>query len=540
MDMYYLEYLIMRKRAVGQLTGITFFESDAIPSTAEELIGYLSQFELNSGLREIAKASASLSAQGLQAREVDIGNPKPVYYGQGILSYCAICLIEHTRPTNIKLFTRNELVIATRMYHGLPEPHFTGRKGLDTILRQHNAQFTYQHPLGYLLARTLTLFNTLWNLHPNAAELDLSRALNEITGGLTLEEILILGKSFQVGFRNANGILPVHLLQAVSKYKRRNGTVIEASKVQKFIDWLLTTTIVSSSESYSVSPDFDRFRFNPLRAKPIILGSGGKIQPLSYICPIPDLILYRITLGLYYDLLQYYKAKGNTFYGAFGNIFGDVFESYIQLLFDRSGFLGTIEGERIYGSPERKNPDALIIEGDTFVSIQAKVSALYANAKTSGSPDYSVQDLQRTMARAVEQLWEFERDVDSGAFAQLEDLRPIQSRQRLVVLYDEVTFGNSFLRDLTFEAIAKNDQKRIQKGIPALSIPNDFHFHVMTIAEVESLLTEKDQSLYGFLKEKGSPEASDLGMGNYIKGLYDDRRNKFLDGVQSDFEAPFL
>jgi len=527
-------------------------QNRSIPSMVEELAFYLSKYQLNNALITIGKVGSLISSSDLTpiTSISEDSEERPLYMGPGALAYLALRLIENADDSNEERFSHTDLERAIAMYGGLPEYASPEHRGLVSILRFHNAQFVFEHPLGYILARTLILYRDLWHLHPEISELDIDSAIAEISGGLTLEEVLILGMHFWKHTEGNEGYIrftPYWLNASfrILPFIRRDGTIIEPEKVSSFLQWIAadysTIRDIAKNQLKDLAhPDLEKYRFNPLVTYPIIIpyrNPAGQL-PLTFIAPLPHLIIYRVTLGLFFNLLEYFRKHNK---GKFGKAFGKLWEEYVLLLLKHAAFQGTLEGERVYAGGSIKRPDAIVKENDTVVLIEDKASAIYSEAKKFGDPEMTKQNLKDTIAHAVEQLWSFEKDADSGIYPELLDIRSTPKRKRLIVIYDDISFANSFLRDLTVEALKEKDDGRKNKGEPALDIPIDFEFHVISITELENLCAIEGLSLYRLLEEKaGSSVSMEEEFSNYLSNRYPGIRNTFLDSVLEEFEAPLI
>jgi hypothetical protein len=96
----------------------------------------------------------------------------------------------------------------------------------------------------------------------------------------------------------------------------------------------------------------------------------------AHVCPLPTLLYWRITSGLYYDL---YREKG------FDNAFGDAFEEYVGSVFTKTfegTSIGVYPGEpNTAASPNRC--DWVIDQADECLIDECKTKRLTMGAKTS-------------------------------------------------------------------------------------------------------------------------------------------------------------
>jgi len=78
-------------------------------------------------------------------------------------------------------------------------------------------------------------------------------------------------------------------------------------------------------EQESKGEDLHAYKLNPLFEYPLVRpwGSSNRDKPKEdkFIAPVPNLVLYRFTMGLYYQLFNTYQEK-------FSTAFGELFEKY--------------------------------------------------------------------------------------------------------------------------------------------------------------------------------------------------------------------
>jgi len=156
------------------------------------------------------------------------------------------------------------------------------------------------------------------------------------------------------------------------------------------------------------------YRLGPLWQFPLILveNTNSKLA----ICPIPTLLFWRLTTGLYYDLITADQDFGNALGASFERYVGEVLTEAItssQLCF----FAEAKYGSR---SQPKATPDWLIIEGDVaaaFVECKAKRMTIAAKA-AMGDLSPLEADIGK-LANAVLQLYERMIEYDSGQFPNL-------------------------------------------------------------------------------------------------------------------------
>lgn len=138
-----------------------------------------------------------------------------------------------------------------------------------------------------------------------------------------------------------------------------------------------------------------------LRQRPII-ATGADCENLW--APLPQLIMQRVTFGLYYDLV----APG----GSLRNEIASRFEQYcINLLKELMPTL-VVQAEHQYRGPSRGSnmlsPDILISHGGRMVMVvECKASKLSVAAQYSSDPAVDAKSRYEEIGRGIFQLWRY-------------------------------------------------------------------------------------------------------------------------------------
>ncbi|WP_423414844.1 hypothetical protein RLW55_16780 [Hyphomicrobium sp. B1] len=171
--------------------------------------------------------------------------------------------------------------------------------------------------------------------------------------------------------------------------------------------------IANAINSVHTLDDTYAYRLSPLSLFPLMrVEDGGRVW---VICPIPTLLFWRVTAGLYYDLI------GDP---DFGNALGFSFERYIGDVLAEAITAPNlrISAEAKYGTRRqpRATPDWLIIEGDTAVTfVECKAKRMTVAAKQAlGNLAPLEADIAK-LADAIRQLYERISEYAQGQFPNL-------------------------------------------------------------------------------------------------------------------------
>lgn len=137
------------------------------------------------------------------------------------------------------------------------------------------------------------------------------------------------------------------------------------------------------------------YQFHALQSYPLIFTELYK-RP-AHICPIPTLLFWRITSGLFYDLIQ---EPG------FDQAFGTSFQAYIGDMLEKT-FGGT--STAVY--PEEpdtrpKRADWIIDQPTSFMLVECKTKRMTIGAKTTIQDDNELQTQIEVIAKAVVQSYQ--------------------------------------------------------------------------------------------------------------------------------------
>lgn len=509
-------------RFEGDLAGkniITYRPRGENEYSPNDIGQYLSKFKLNDALRLIGELSYEIFKLNKGLHTI-----KNIPVFDGVLAYLSMRLIESSNDYRSKDMTVDDLLKAIDMYFGLPDPFQEDSDNLQGCLIRFGAsQFDYDREARHLLPRTLIIYEDLWTKSASSNQVDIANAIKSFSG-LNLKEILILSLAFSG--RAKNGFF--RLFEDLEQYPDTSKYYFDINKQNAFANWISCKYSDFRSLSRLDMPsaiDYEKFRFNPLWLKPAIIPDRNPKPGFSqvYITPIPALIYRRVTTGLYFTLSDYFKNNNKK---PFRETFGTVFQEYVGLLLKKAVGELNVQQEWRYGSKKypKDTPDWFVIQNGTAVLIEVKQSGLYLNAKKWGQLGEIQKDLTRNIGAGVHQMWEFENDIRNGLCTVPDWLNGVEITEKLVVVYDRSYFLNSVLRD------------EIRQVYP--TIPESFHWHSISVEELEYFLGSSGINLVNALKEKRlDTEGDRMDFRDYYsrKSSQDNCGNPYLDSVYDSF-----
>ena len=226
------------------------------------------------------------------------------------------------------------------------------------------------------------------------------------------------------------------------------------------------------------------YGFNPLERWPIVV-----TQRSGMVVPIPPLLIDRVTIGLYHDLLA---AHGEDFTRAFGHAFEDYVGTILGSVYDRA----TLHGEVPYGR-DALSTDWIVTDGPGATLLECKATRLRLDTKVSADPAALRIDLAKGVAKALVQLHRVLRDIRAGVRG-LEQFRNREPLVPVVLLLDPFHTANSnAIRNLVGEELRSRDI-------------GPFEYQVVSIDEIEAWLpTIKQRGLTELLcakmADRGNP-----------------------------------
>ncbi len=149
------------------------------------------------------------------------------------------------------------------------------------------------------------------------------------------------------------------------------------------------------------------YSINPLLAKPLLIDKS------DMICPIPIFIFWLVTSGIYYPLI-----KDNSINKLFGNALGKSFENYTGELLKKSCTNNKLKifPEEIYGKPEKRTIDWLLIDENSILFIECKTKRMTLNSKSSLEITEGLEKDLKIMAGYVKQVYESYLEYKSNLY----------------------------------------------------------------------------------------------------------------------------
>lgn len=221
---------------------------------------------------------------------------------------------------------------------------------------------------------------------------------------------------------------------------------------------------MAAQDLYTVAdPVYVLYEFNPLKKRPLV-----QVHPNRWVAPNPYLIIDRVTLGIYYDLLD---ADGIEFTTAFGLVFQEYVGDLLKSVYPASNVIA----EKVYGQPERRGPaDWVVVEGRNAVFFECK-SFIPNLSFFSIAGQTDIEQYANRIASAIAQTCQHIATIQAGET----DLQEFAGLDAKVVV---LTFGRVQAVNTVFF------KPEIDRLLVGMGITNPSYV-VLSLQELEHLLS---------------------------------------------------
>ncbi len=187
---------------------------------------------------------------------------------------------------------------------------------------------------------------------------------------------------------------------------------------------------------------FAMYDLNPLFLYPVVRPWRQRRVPRPdddrMISPLPSLIPYRMSTGVFYQLFNVYGEP-------FAQYFGHVFEAYVGEILKHSVAAGRLNSEADIRSrySNGKVPDWVVVEGATAILIECKATRFSRAALTTGSAK-AIDDSLKQSLKGLRQLYEF-REACKAKRAGLEAFHRCGAFEPVLVTLEPLYHANRTL-----------------------------------------------------------------------------------------------
>jgi hypothetical protein len=390
----------------------------------------------------------------------------------------------HNKASGEKPLPTDVTRLANNIY-SIQDPFLgTEAGGIMTLVRIAYEQFPYQEKLQYLIPRHIILY--LESNPPELSSFDLNSTFKRVTN-LTVNEFMMLGfifysaacafTSFERSFVENT---PVSSLRPYASQEKIDAFLTIAGADFKTFRKLRL-------EEENAEPGLGRFTFNPLLSSPVVK------LPNGLLCvPTPRLLIYRITQGIYYDLLEAHREPQGNIFSVW---FGYAFQQYIGILLKEA-----FGNDKVY--PEVAGVDWLVILEDSARVLECRSGRLPKKIRSRTNRFEVMEMIRRNIVDPAEKLPGKIRKIVEG-------VPGVPTDNVRTYLPAIITYQEWYPTALTLD-LAKIELK--QMGA------EDFYFDLMSTDDIEWLLAwAKYENPSSVLQEmRNDVDSKDISVGQYV------------------------
>lgn len=288
------------------------------------------------------------------------------------------------------------------------------------IMRISHRQFVWQQQhFGWVpVIRYYKIFNTP----------EISEFARESTG-LTVDQIFLIGMLYL-------GMFASHPRAAKNASVEVPG--ITAQHVEMFLAFTSRTRRQLSNmlRAEHALDDAYVYRYSSLREFPLVEVSYRGHDEIA--CPLPTLLFWRITSGLYYSLKD---IRG--FPTAFGKSFQRFVGEVLSERINQAGMSILAEREFQVGRNRKDSVDWIVLQTEqAALFVECKTKRLRWNSKTGLTDLTALEEDIRKLAGAVVQVYKTIRDYRDGRYPHLGYIEALRVYPVIVTLEDWYLFGH--------------------------------------------------------------------------------------------------
>jgi hypothetical protein len=382
---------------------------------------------------------------------------------------------------------------------------------LRELERMAHGQFGWQigRPSAELMARYYRIYSTL--------EMD---ALIKNTIVLTTKELYFMGVALTGSF------LTHFALHYPPKIEIPGLTQEAMDKFLKYFSSDLPSLKEKLISEQNINENYF-YAFSSLRGCPIIrMDFEGRF---CLTCPIPTLLFWRITSGLYYEVVD---QKG------FDNAFGASFQKYIGDCISVSNTnknIAAFPEEKIReGKNEKDTVDWIIDDGKSAIFIECKAKRMTMPSKTELVINEAFRRDLEKMAGFIVQIYKTIRDYQDGKYPSCSYDEKKKVYPLVVTLEDWHLFGDNDLLKV-----------KIEEKLKAENIPLDWlssmPYTICSAQEFEEMIQIiQSKDIDGVVGKKSKdPEKVKWAMASFLSSEYPDEHKNTKALFLKDFDSIF-
>ena len=224
------------------------------------------------------------------------------------------------------------------------------------------------------------------------------------------------------------------------------------------------------------------YAYHSLRAFPLIRMPFSERE--SLVCPLPTILFWRITSGMYYEIC---KEDG------FAHAFGEAFQEYVGEVLKRGTTLERTnihpESEYQVGKDRKRTVDWIMDQDDASLFIEVKTKRLVVKGKSEiGQQETLSLELDK-LARIVVQLYKTILDYKEGHYPDYPFFRERVIFPIVVTLEEWFLIGSRLRKELDSKVSDYMNQERI-----SITYLQDMPYTVCSVREIEMAVQVMDKA----------------------------------------------
>ena len=299
--------------------------------------------------------------------------------------------------------------------------------------------------------------------HPDIASIVLNKT------GLTVYELYFIGYVFFSFYLKSPAIVypmnvPIKELSSANVENFLDHFSKELSEIRSLIS---AEQEIGQKYAYS---------YSSLRAFPVIKMTYRNNS--SLVCPLPTLLFWRITAGLYYEILHE---------NDFGVHFGESYQNYVGDVIQKANTEKKIkcipESEYYVGNDRKDTIDWIACDAEAALFIECKTKRLILQAKVELEDTNPIQAELEKMSQFILQIYKTIDDYRSNHYPLFKFDENMKVYPLIVTLEDWYLFGDKLLVDL---------RRLVEQQIKKANLPQayleDMPYSICSIEEFEDLM----------------------------------------------------
>lgn len=248
-----------------------------------------------------------------------------------------------------------------------------------------------------------------------------------------------------------------------------------------------------------------------------------------YYCPILTFLVWRITSGLYFDLVD---DK------AFGDPFGFAFQDYVQEVSNKilnSKITSVIPEHEYFINKERKNSvDIILLQKDACFFVEAKAKRMQSKSKIQLLSNDAIEKDLNIIATGIVQTYKTINHYRNGYYPNLSYSRKRKVFPLIVTLEDWFLMG-----DHNISIKEKVKTKLVEESLPE-SFLNEMPYSICSMQNYEHLVQIlNSHSIREIMSGWFIPEKEDHNFGQYLISRFNEEYKPIDHFFPGDFEKIF-